>query len=208
MANNKFRVYFKQYMYYGIISMLVIVALVFLPMLDTSGKLGMGTPDSPLGWVAYIVIRCLVGVITFLIFISFDEQGKVNILDDERYKAAYNKLYSIRDKYYIPMSPTAYKAKTRGIKGITLSISMIATAFIVVETALTYNYSVLLAYGLTIFMSIISGIFQMNKASDYWTEEFPMWVDYYIEKIKERDGSNDRIQGERVQASTGTSREE
>lgn len=208
MSNNKFRIYFKQYMYYGIISMLVIVALVFLPMLDTSGKLGMGTPESPLGWVAYIVIRCLVGVITFLIFISFDEQGKVNILEDPRYKNAYMKLYSIRDINYIPLSPTGYKVKTRGLKGITLSVSMIGTAFIVVETALTYNYSVLLAYGLTIFMSIISGIFQMTKASDYWTEEFPLWVDYYIEKIIERDGLNDRLQGEGIQEPTGTSKEE
>lgn len=181
---SKFRTYVKQYMYYGIITMLVIVALVFLPMLDTSGKLGFESPTTTLGWVAYIVIRCLVGVITFMIFISFDEQGRINILTDERYINAYNKLYSVRDKKYIPISPTRYKVSTRGFKGITLSISMIATAFIVVEVALTYNYSVLLAYALTIFMAIITGIFQMNKASDYWTEEFPLWVEYYIETLK------------------------
>lgn len=181
----KFRETLKQYMYYGIIAMLVIVALVFLPMLDTDGKMGFEKPTSSLGWVSYIVIRCLVGVITFMIFISFDEQGKVNILNDERYLNAYNKLYSSRMKNYIPMSPTHYKMSTRGFKGLTLSLSMIATAFIVVEVALTYNYSVLLAYGITIFMSLITGIFQMNKASAYWTEEFPLWVDWYIETNKE-----------------------
>ena len=36
--NSKFRDYFRQYMYYGIISMLVVVALAILPMIDTSGK--------------------------------------------------------------------------------------------------------------------------------------------------------------------------
>ena len=95
--NSKIRDYFKQYMYYGIISMLVVVALVILPMIDTSGVLGFKLPETPLGWVMYIVIRGLVGVITFLIFVSFDEQGKVNVIDDPRYVAAYNKLYSAKD---------------------------------------------------------------------------------------------------------------
>lgn len=188
MNNQRFREALKQYMYYGIISLLIIVALVFLPMLDTDGKLGFKTPESPLGWVSYIVIRCIVGVITFLIFICFDEQGKVNILTDERYINAYNKLYSTRDSKYIPMSPKAYKMKTRGLKGITMSITMIGTAFIVMETILTYNYSVLMAYALSIVMSCITGIFQMNKSSCYWTEEFPMWVDYEVERInKEKE---------------------
>lgn len=189
--NDKFRTALKQYMYYGIITMLVIVALVFLPMLDTDGNMGFTKPTSSMGWVAYIVIRCMVGVIVFMIFISFDEQGRVNILNDERYLKAYNRLYSVRNKKYIPMSPLHYKTTTRGVKGLTLSISMIATAFIVVEVALTYNYSVLLAYGITIFMSLITGIFQMNKASTYWTEEFPLWVDYYLEQIEKESVAND-----------------
>lgn len=190
---NKFRDYFKQYMYWGIIAFLAIVALVFLPMLDTSGAVRWGIPNTTLGWVSYIIIRCLVGVITFLIFISFDEQGKVNILNDERYITAYNKLYSVRNKKYIPMSPKEYKIKTRGIKGITLSFSMIVTAFIVVECALSYNYNVLLAYAITIFFSLIGGLFQMVKSSTFWVEEFPMWVDYYIESLdkeKEENGNN------------------
>lgn len=185
MNNERFRELLKQYMYYGIITMLVIVALVFLPMLDTDGDLGFDKPTTAMGWTAYVVIRCMVGVIVFMIFISFDEQGKVNILNDIRYQTAYNKLYSSRNKNYIPISPRHYKMSTRGFKGLTLSISMIGTAFIVVEVALTYNFSVLLAYGITIFMSIITGIFQMNKASAYWTEEFPKWVDYYLEQLEE-----------------------
>lgn len=180
---NKFREYFKQYMYYGIISALVVVALVFLPMLDTNGAMGFSMPETTLGIIAYVVIRCIVGVITFLIFISFDEQGKVNILEDERYKQAYNKLLVARDKDYIPISPSLYKLRTRGLKGITLSVSMIGTAFIIIECALSYNYSILIAYALTIFMSVITGVFQMMKSSTYWVEEFPRWVDYHLEEI-------------------------
>jgi len=203
---QKFRQILKQYMYYGIIAMLVVVALVILPLIDTNGAVGWAMPVTPLGWIIYIVIRCLVGVITFLIFISFDEQGKVNILEDSRYIAAYNKLMNTKDKDYIPMSPAHYKLKTRGLKGTTLAISMIVTAFVVVEALLSYNYSILLAYGLTIFMSLITGLFQMMKASIYWTEEFPRWTDYYIETLKEKDIDNSKQY--EPEKSSGTSSEE
>lgn len=185
--NQKFRELFKQYMYYGIIASLLVVALVFLPLLDTSGMLGFGMPDTSLGWIAYVVIRCLVGVIAFLIFISFDEQGKVNVLKDERYINAYNKLRGIREKKYIPISPIKYNLRTRMLKGFTLSISMIATAFIIVEVALTYNVSILLAYAITMFLSVVGGLFQMMKSSAYWTEEFPLWVDYHLEEIEKEN---------------------
>lgn len=186
--NERFRTMLKQYMYYGIISMLVIIALVFLPMIDSSGKISHQIPSTKLGWVAYVVIRCFVGVIVFMIFISFDNQGKVNILQDERYLNAIKKLHSAKNKNYIPMSPAKYKLQTRGLKGMTLSASMIGTAFLVVDAILSYDVSILLAYGITIGMSLITGIFQMNKSSEYWTEEFPLWVDYYLDRIeKEND---------------------
>lgn len=166
--------------------MLVAVALIFMPLLDSSGSINWGLPSTTLGMVAYIFIRCVVGIITFLIFISFDEQGKVNILEDERYKNAYQKLYSIRDKDYRPMSPSTYRWKTRGMKGVTLSLSMIVGAFLVIECTLSYNYSILIAYGLTIIMSLITGLFQMMKSSTYWTEEFPLWVDFHIEQVRDK----------------------
>lgn len=205
---EKFRELFKQYMYYGIISMLVIVALVFLPMLDTDGNLGFSKPSTTLGWIAYIVIRCLVGVIVFMIFISFDEQGKVNILNDPRYIEAYDKLFKAKDKNYIPMSPIAYKLKTRLLKGATLSITMIGTAFIIVEVALSYNYSILMAYGITIFMSVVTGLFQMIKSSTYWVEEFPKWVDYHIEQIEDKEKKNDTVIWKTVAQPTRASTEE
>lgn len=184
---KKFREFFKSYMYFGIIIILVVIALIFLPMFDSSGKIGISIPETTLGWISYIVIRCLVGVISYLIFISFDEQGKVNIRNDERYKNAYMKLYTSKDKNYIPMSPTQYKLKTRGVKALTTAISSIGLGFIIIECTLTYNYNILLAYGVTIALSVIVGVFEMEKTANWWVEEFPLWVDYHIDEIKKQE---------------------
>lgn len=182
--NEKIRDLFHLYVRYGIIAFLVIIALVILPLLSTDMSAGFQFPDTPMGWISYIVIRCMMGVITFLIFTNFDAQGKVNILKDERYINAYSKLYSVKNKKYIPESPEHYKARVYGLKATTIAITSILTAFVVVNCILHYDYLILLAYGLTILMSIIMGIIQMLKAELWWVEEFPLWVDYHLEELE------------------------
>lgn len=185
--NEKLRTYFKKYLYGGLIAIIITIALIVMPMFDPNGRLGLEFPNTSFGWIAYIVIRMIVGIMVYCIFILFDLQGKSNILDDPKYVEAFQKLYTTYDKKYIPLSPTAYKARTYGVKALTLSISTIGLAFVVMECVLQYNYTLLLTYVLSMFTGLISGLVQMKKAEIYWTEEFPKWVDYHILEIKERD---------------------
>lgn len=189
---EKIRDIFHLYVRYGIIAFLVIIALVILPLLSTDMSAGFQFPDTPMGWISYLVIRCMMGVITFLIFVNFDAQGKVNILKDERYINAYTKLYGTKDKKYIPESPKHYKTRVYGFKATSIALTSIITAFVVVNCILSYDYLILMAYGLTILMAIIFGIIQMLKAEMWWVEEFPLWVDYHLEEInKEAIKDND-----------------
>lgn len=179
-----------QYIRYGIIAVLIFIALVLLPMFDTDAKLGWEFPETSLGWVSYIVIRGLVGVITYLIFVSFHEQGKVNILKDERYINACEKLRKKRDKKYIPESPKAFELKSYGLKAVTTAITSIVTAFVVINCILSYNYNILLAYAISIILATIRGVFAMMKASLFWTEKFPLWVDYHLEQLEKEEKEN------------------
>ena len=129
----------------------------------------------------------------FTIFVLFDLQGKNNVKDDPKYLTAYNKLYETKDKEYIPLSPSKYKVKTYGLKALTLSINSVLLAFVVMEMVFTYNYMLLISYLISMIMAVIGGVMQMKKAEIYWTEEFPLWVDWKIlnaelkEKIKENN---------------------
>lgn len=190
--NEKLRTYFAKYLYAGLIAILVSVALIAMPMFDPNGKIGLKFPDSAFGWVAYVTIRVIVGIIVYCIFVLFDLQGKANILDNPQYLTAYRRLYETRDKNYIPLSPKAYKGRTYGIKALTLSVSTIGLAFVVMECVLQYNYTLLLTYFLSMITGIISGLVQMKKAEVYWTEEFPKWVDYYILQLEKENNQNDK----------------
>lgn len=185
--SNDFRYYLTRYTYYLIIAILVSIALIFMPMFDPNGTFKLQMPDSSLGVIAYCLVRVLVGVIVFMIFVSFDKQGKVNIKDDPLYIEAYNILMGLNEKEYIPVSPKTYLAKTYGFKALTLSISTIVGAFVLMECVLTYNYVVLLTYVVSILMSIITGIFQMKKAELYWTEEYNRYAHYVLKKVKEEE---------------------
>ena len=125
----------------------------------------------------------------FTIFVLFDLQGKNNVKDDPKYLTAYNKLYETKDKEYIPLSPSKYKIKTYGLKALTLSINSVLLAFVVMEMVFTYNYMLLISYLISMIMAVIGGVMQMKKAEIYWTEEFPLWVDYHILKI-EKENNN------------------
>ena len=189
MEKRRYSYYFSKYLYAGIVALITIVALIIGPMFDPNGSIRLEVPTSAFGWISYIVIRAIAGVMSYTMFICFDNQGKVNILENEKYLTAYKKLYELEDKSYIPVSPQRYLVKTRLVKGLTLFITTFILAFVLIEAIVQYNYQLLLTYVVTLVTGIISGLFQMNKAETYWTEEFPLWVEY---KVKENKNDTNR----------------
>lgn len=181
-TNVKIRQFFSKYLYSMLVAVIVWIALVLMPMFNTDGMIGWQIPDTPLGLCAYILIRGLVAVLVFLIFVLFDMQGKTNILEDPAYLEAYNLLNTIEDKEYIPVSPAKYKAKTYGLKAVTLAIGTAVSACIIMEMVLSYNWSLLASYGLSILMAVINGLIQMKKAEVYWTEEYLKYAHYIVKK--------------------------
>ena len=187
MNSKKFREWISRYSYGICIAVIVWVALVFVPTLNTDGTVKLNIPSSTFELIAYLLIRGLVAVMVFTIFVLFDMQGKNNILDDPAYLEAYNLLNTVEDKEYKPISPKAYKLKTYGFKAISLSITTTLSAVVIMEMVLSYNWTYLLAYGLSMLTSLISGVMQMKKAEIYWTEEYPKWAHYIVKHLNDKN---------------------
>ena len=187
MKSKKIREWISRYSYGICIAVIVWVALVFVPTLNTDGTVKLNIPSSTFELIAYLLIRGLVAVMVFTIFVLFDMQGKNNILDDPAYLEAYNLLNTVEDKEYKPISPKAYKLKTYGLKAISLSVSTALSAMVIMEMVLTYNWTYLLAYGLSMITALISGVMQMKKAEIYWTEEYPKWAHYIVKHLNDKN---------------------
>lgn len=204
-TNVKIRQFMSKYLYSMLVALIVWIALVLMPMFNTDGMVGFQIPDNTLGRCAYFLIRGLVAVLVFMIFVLFDMQGKTNVLEDPKYLEAYNLLNTIESKEYVPVSPAKYKAKTYGFKAVTLSVTTAVSACIIMEMVLTYNWSLLASYGLSILTALINGLVQMKKAEIYWTEEYLKYAHYTKKKEEEHNVS---LQQQRIQELTRTSSEE
>lgn len=187
--------------YYLIICVVSILATLFIPALGTSIGLAWNIPTTTAGWVVFIVSKLIVGVINVLIFYCFMEQAKVNVKDNEKYKAA-NELYSriIKEKKLKARSPARWNSTQYWTKGLTIFVTSILSAVGLTNAILTFDIISFFTYLFTIIMGMIFGFLQMRKAEAYWISEYPEYVDMVIkeqEKEKELPITNEEEGGKR-----------
>ena len=183
---EEWKVKLKQYTYYILIAALSIISLIVFPMLGSSAEINNTFPTDEIGWTTYIIIRCIVVLMNMLIFSNFLLQAKVNILEDESYKAANEILGKIKPKNYKPRSPSQYLWKTYLTKGTTLIITIICSLFVIGNAILNYDYMILIATIFTVITSIIFGVMSMRRTELYYTSEYLDYANY----IKENQDDN------------------
>lgn len=164
--------YYTHYLYYGLIIVISFLVLVFVPLIGSDANLGFSLPNTSAAWAIYIVKKLLVSVLNVMIFYCFMEQAKVNVKDNESYKAAKEILAKEKVREYIPRSPGSWQRQQYISKGVTIFLSTAVGTIALTNAILTYDYMSLLTYILVIFMGVVFGILQMKKAEEYWTTEF------------------------------------
>ena len=183
---EEWKVKLKQYTYYILIAALSIISLIVFPMLGSSAEINNTFPTDEIGWTTYIIIRCIVVLMNMLIFSNFLLQAKVNISEDESYKAANEILGKIKPKNYKPRSPSQYLWKTYLTKGTILIITTICSLFVIGNAILNYDYMILIATIFTVITSIIFGVMSMRRTELYYTSEYLDYANY----IKENQDDN------------------
>lgn len=195
MTNNSWYEKWKQYQYYVLIGVLSLFALFFLPMIGSEAGLAFLFPNTAAGWVVYITSKLIVAGLNFMILHCFVQQGKVNILNNERYLTATDILRTAtKSKDYTPRSPEIYLRGVYGKKGATLFATSLLSAIGLTQAILTFDLMSMLTYLFTVIMGVICGILQMNQTETYWTEEYYQYA-LYIQKQEEE---NKRIAAEKA----------
>lgn len=162
----------RQFMYYVIIGVISLIALCFLPMIGSNIGLGWNIPNTTVGWVVWIAVKCIVAVLNVLIFHCFMCQAKLNIKDNERYLEAQEILRKQDVKDYIPRAPEDWNKQQYSTKGITIFITTALSTIALTQALLQFDYITMLTYLFTIVMGLIFGVMQMKTAEEYWTDEF------------------------------------
>lgn len=173
----------KAGMYYCIIAVISIIALVFLPAVGSSVGLGLALPNTAAGWIVWITTKLIVAVINILIFHCFILQGKLNVKDHPDYLKAQGIMRDANKvKNYVPMSPKQWTARQYGTKGVTIFITSALGVFALTQAILTFDWIAMLTYFFTILMGLIFGILQMKKTEEYWTTGYLEYAEYITSK--------------------------
>lgn len=170
---NPFRNYIiKQYLYYFIIGLISLLAVLFLPMLGSSADLEFVWPETAAGRAVFIVIRVIIATVNVLIFHCFMEQAKVNVSEDEHFKEANDILNRAKNKKVLPRSPDVWNRQQYLRKGTILFITSILAVVALTNAILMFDWVAMLSYIFSILFAIIFGILQMRAAEYYWTGEY------------------------------------
>ena len=181
----------RQYLYYVIIGIFTFIVLVFMPMLGSSLDGGLKLPEGKGAWIMFVITRVFIAITNIIIFYSFMQQAKLNVRNNEYYKAANEILLKTKNaKEKKPMSPKKWEASQYLKKGTTLAIGTVFALFSLSQAILTYKYTDLISYVLLIFLATVFGIFQMKKAEIYWTTEYYR----YAKMIEEENKPVEEIQ--------------
>ena len=194
----------KQYLYYVIIGIFTFIVLVFMPMLGSSIDGGLKLPQGKGAWIMFVITRVFIAITNIIIFYSFMQQAKLNVRNNEYYKAANEILLKTKNaKEKKPMSPKKWEASQYLKKGTTIALGTVFALFSLSQAILTYKYTDLISYVLLIFSATVFGIFQMKKAEIYWTTEYYRYAKMIeeenkpveeIQKINDTEVINDNLQ--------------
>ena len=194
----------KQYLYYVIIGIFTFIVLVFMPMLGSSLDGSLILPEGKGAWIMFVITRVFIAITNIIIFYSFMQQAKLNVRNNEYYKAANEILLKTKNsKEKKPMSPKKWEASQYLKKGTTIALGTVFALFSLSQAILTYKYTDLISYVLLIFSATVFGIFQMKKAEIYWTTEYYRYAKMVeeenkpveeIQKINDTEVINDNLQ--------------
>lgn len=175
----------RRYLYYILIGLLSLVAMLFLPMVGSEVGMGFKVPTTLSGWIVFVSGKAMVALINVLIFHSFILQARVNVRDDPAYMEAREILADTKDRKAKPRSPSEVNKREYGAKATSIFFSSIAGSFSLGQAILTYDWMQLLTYVFTIMMGLVFGILEMKKYEDYYTGEFLLYA-----KMKKKEETN------------------
>lgn len=175
----------RQRLYYFLIGIISLIALVFLPMVGSEAGMAWDLPSTTIGWIIWVTVKLIVATINVLLFHCFMQQAKLNVKDNPRYKEARDLLITVAPKLYKPRSPREFNRKEYSTKAVTIFITTALSTIALTQALLSFDYMSLLTYFFTILFGVILGVLQMKKAENYWTVEFYDFAMKFYKEHKE-----------------------
>lgn len=180
---------FKQYAFYGIIAVILMIVLFIVPILAggiNAKDFGYYLPKSLNGWIVFWAIRGGTVAGNMCVFGLFKAQAKTNAKDNPNFIEANNLIRKQNgNKGFIPRSPTEKATKDWLTKGTIVLFTTAAESLVIGMLVLSWDLMTFLSCMTSSITAILFGIVAMIKDEVYWTEEYLLYAKYITKKTQE-----------------------
>ena len=180
---------FKQYAFYGIIAVILVIVLFIVPLLSggiNANDFRYYLPKSVRGWIVFWAIRGGTVVGNMCVYGLFKAQAKTNAKDNPNFIKAnemLNKLYGT--KQFIPHSPKQKAIKDWTTKGVVVLLTTAAESIVIGSLIFNWDNVTFLSCITSSITAVLFGIVAMIKDEVYWTEEYLAYAEYVTKKTQE-----------------------
>ena len=171
MSHREFLEKIGLYSNYIIIAVASLVSVFFFPFVGSTVGLALVLPDTIAGWIVFIATKLCVGGINVLIFHCFVAQAKINVREHPNYIAA-NRILEEEEHHTKPLSPKEFFLREYGIKGASVFLLSVLSAFSLAQAVLSFDLIMMLTYVFTILGGVVAGFLEMKKVEDFWTYDY------------------------------------
>lgn len=172
------------YRNYIIMALASLICVFFFPFLGSVINLELQLPNTTAGWIVFVMTKVSVAVINVLIFHCFVSQAKENVKEDPRYLEATKIMQEQEKKDGKLLSPKEFLGREYGIKGVSVFILSVLSAFSLSQALLQFDLLMMLTYIFTILGGIIGGWLEMGAVEEFWTFDYLMYAKDYRERLK------------------------
>lgn len=198
---------FNKYLYYGIIVVVSLIMLFFLPMLGSEVGLTFIIPNTVAGWIVWTLCNLASAGLNLLLFHAFIKQGKLNILAHPNYVEANNLLNIHKiSRFIIPLSPAAWHSREYRKKGVWLAIGTLIGVIGLSNAFLVFNWVRFLTQLFSLVFAIIFGFMEMKSVEEYWTIEYLEYAKYTVHQKEEEELANQTTNYTEITETTITER--
>lgn len=186
MTHREFLNRISQYSNYIIIAVASIISVFFFPFVGSELSLTLTLPNTAAGWIVFVGTKVWVAFINILIFHCFVSQARINVKDNPRFIEAEEIMLHTATATK-PLSPRKFFGREYGIKGSSVFIISVLSAFSIAQAVLTFDLLMMLSYLFTIIMGLIAGFIEMKKVEEYWIIDYLNYAKEYkreAEKIE------------------------
>lgn len=186
MTHREFLERISQYSNYIIIAVASIISVFFFPFVGSELGLALTLPDTTAGWIVFVGTKLWVAFINILIFHCFVSQARLNIKENKRYLEAEEIMLHTATAAK-PLSPQQFFVKEYSVKGSSVFIVSVLSAFSLAQAVLTFDLLMMLSYLFTIIMGLIAGFIEMKKVEEYWTIDYLNYAKEYRRQVEEKE---------------------